>query len=988
MTTGPASPASAGPGESWAEIIARWTPNGIVFMSSLCFMSIEMCAGRLVSRHIGSSIYTWTTVIGVHFAGMSIGNYLGGRLAARWRPKVILGQLFLLASFLCLSVLWLNRALGGVNDTSSWPSARYSLACGVEVTSNTLAILRDAGTAEDVVKRIEAALRGRTYSTEERLVAAIPADLVAFKEAVLAAAEPMGPAYQGMREDGVPDAVLQALRKLADRKFTSSGEIEDAVERAIGAASTAPDYNAGDVAEFRKSAVKHAREDSVFQFPIRLIAMTAFIFLAPALALGLISPVAAQMAIDACRTSGRAVGNVYAWGAVGSIIGTFLTGFVAVSTFFVYSLIALTSLVLASIAVAVATPRLLQCVWLSLLSVLVVLVVHQRRGATALDLNPEEVDRRNRGESNLQELWHKLPEQLGNTIRIRDEDLSDHTLESNYQFIKVSKRSHGDAGGAKDLLVLSLDHLIHGYVKLKMPKDKADKPFNEDDAVFDETHLHYAYEEVYALSAARAVVDRFREEPGTGRMLPPKMKGLFLGGGSYTFQRYMVDTYPGEEYVVAPGDTLSSIVRAQYKPDGKMVDSEARDLEDRVRRFNAAALGGQRDDQLEPGTRLTLPSLSDVAELDPMVTEVNHTRLKLKRFDQEPRIKTWNYDARNFVESASAAGWTERYDVIFQDAFNHYSVPYHLTTKEFNDKVGSLLTKDGVYICNVIDKYETARFMSATVVTMRASFDHVYVLGDKRRSQRYGRETFVVVGKGWKGRPGAADAPSAPLNLEHLGGYSDRVLRPVKDVKNPRDPEDPAVKVLRERLGTGDAVGLEQILARLEKETPEQVYQYLLRLKKVDFRVLHVSESDDPEDVRVRKSISFNDQETRDLIVEKGRPPALSASIRNMVLVRAFFGRTPASFVLSEKNLEKMREAGVPGDVLAKLTAVEGRSFSTAEAFSDRLGELLTQAELKQYKSRIVREARDIDAEKSPPLVLTDSRAPVDDLLSPLFEED
>ena len=50
-------------------------------MISLAFMGFEMAPGRLVSRHLGSSIYGWTSVIGVLLGGLSLGNFLGGKLA-------------------------------------------------------------------------------------------------------------------------------------------------------------------------------------------------------------------------------------------------------------------------------------------------------------------------------------------------------------------------------------------------------------------------------------------------------------------------------------------------------------------------------------------------------------------------------------------------------------------------------------------------------------------------------------------------------------------------------------------------------------------------------------------------------------------------------------------------------------------------------------------------------------------------------------------
>ena len=56
-------------------------PSATVFFSSACIMVLEIVAGRLVARHLGSSLYTWTSVIGVVLAGITLGNVLGGRIA-------------------------------------------------------------------------------------------------------------------------------------------------------------------------------------------------------------------------------------------------------------------------------------------------------------------------------------------------------------------------------------------------------------------------------------------------------------------------------------------------------------------------------------------------------------------------------------------------------------------------------------------------------------------------------------------------------------------------------------------------------------------------------------------------------------------------------------------------------------------------------------------------------------------------------------------
>ena len=59
----------------------------------------------------------------------------------------------------------------------------------------------------------------------------------------------------------------------------------------------------------------------------RIAAHIFLVFLLPSTMLGCIGPQAAKMALDAGRQVGHTLGNVYAWGAFGSIVGTFLTGF-------------------------------------------------------------------------------------------------------------------------------------------------------------------------------------------------------------------------------------------------------------------------------------------------------------------------------------------------------------------------------------------------------------------------------------------------------------------------------------------------------------------------------------------------------------------------------------------------------------------------------------------------------------------------------------
>ena len=82
-----------------------WQPNLIVFVSSACIMILELVAGRIIAPYVGVSLYTWTSVIGVVLAGISLGNYLGGRLADRWASLRLLGGIFLLGGLSSLGIL-------------------------------------------------------------------------------------------------------------------------------------------------------------------------------------------------------------------------------------------------------------------------------------------------------------------------------------------------------------------------------------------------------------------------------------------------------------------------------------------------------------------------------------------------------------------------------------------------------------------------------------------------------------------------------------------------------------------------------------------------------------------------------------------------------------------------------------------------------------------------------------------------------------------
>ncbi|WP_156013129.1 fused MFS/spermidine synthase [Thioalkalivibrio sp. HK1] len=62
---------------------ARLLYGLVVFGSSAILLMLEITAGRLIAPYVGVSIYSWTSIIGVILAGLSLGSWLGGVWADR-----------------------------------------------------------------------------------------------------------------------------------------------------------------------------------------------------------------------------------------------------------------------------------------------------------------------------------------------------------------------------------------------------------------------------------------------------------------------------------------------------------------------------------------------------------------------------------------------------------------------------------------------------------------------------------------------------------------------------------------------------------------------------------------------------------------------------------------------------------------------------------------------------------------------------------------
>ncbi len=540
------------------------------FLASMGFMALEMGAGRMVTRHLGSSIYGWTSVIGVLLGGLSLGNYLGGKIADHIRSEKQASWLFLVASILVIWVLIWETPPNLPESLTKWVMDHWKIDLAWE------------------------------------------------------------------RDSALSWALIWPLS---------------------------------------------------LAWPSRVLLVVSIMFFLPAVGMGTVSPVVAKLAVDRVRRSkrtGTAIGQVYAWGMVGSILGTFLTGFYLIEILGTKGLMLTIAATMALAATFLGTAW--HAAWAGIPLGLCIIafapgVWFEKQGrAWGIRENHGEVDAKKDG-------------------------AVAYAKESKYYYIKV-ENEYDPLGLQKRVLVL--DSLIHGYCILDHPE-----------------RLDYDYEHIYALVTRRSIAERTGKEAASITNFP--LKTLFLGGGSYTFPRYILNEYP-----------------------------------------HASA---------------------EVAEIDRSVTETNHLAIGLPR--DTPIQTTWG-DARRFVENNYKK---KKFNVIYGDAFNDFSVPWHLTTLEFNRKIAEMLDDDGIYMINIIDVYESdaqaeadlknedgdkknnrkvrlhaksneqalerARslggFLGSWVETAKLTFPHIYVFGTNSRPGLGIRETFVVA------------ACKKPLDLNDLG---------------------------------------------------------------------------------------------------------------------------------------------------------------------------------------------------------------------------
>lgn len=112
----------------------------------------------------------------------------------------------------------------------------------------------------------------------------------------------------------------------------------------------------------------------------------------------------------------------------------------------------------------------------------------------------------------------------------------------------------------------------------------------------------------------------------------------------------------------------------------------------------------------------------DVVDIDPDVIAI------AKQYFQVPedaRLHLFAMDARRFVQETKAV-----YDVIYLDAYNSDTIPFHLTTREFYAEIRSRLAPGGVVVSNIIGTLRGSQsaFFRTMYRTLSESFATVYTV--------------------------------------------------------------------------------------------------------------------------------------------------------------------------------------------------------------------------------------------------------------------
>lgn len=674
------------------------SPHATIFVSSACIMVIELVAGRIIARHVGVSLYTWTAIIGVIMAGISLGNHYGGRIADKTRPRHALVLLFFLSALSCALILPLSALAGGLGH---FPGMPWPFRIFLHALITFLAPSTTLGMITPVVAKMGLEYhraQGRTVGgifacgVAGSLVGTFSAGfylIMLWRASTLVLLSATGMVFLGL-------AYLLSiiLRPEPQESACASPSHPDAKTPArlwIYAAFTVFVSNAAFMAfEFAVTRII-ARE-----FGSSLYTWTLVI----GVVLGGISfgnYLGGRIADRSC--SSRTIALVFALSALLVLLSPLCNTFAGIlrnTNFHIASLswpmqIAfqlVTMCLIPCFAIGMVSPivtkRLLESgrapgasvgtvySWGSIGSIFgtflsgyllvqwlgslpLVALVAFTLILVALCYTPKSVLTWTAVLVCMAAFLSSLPlfpqlRPLSDLmqLRITANPRAVYEDESQYSYIAIVEDRKEPA-----IREMYLDQLVHTRIDMR-----------------DHTRLLYEYEWIYS-----EVMEKTHPSPES-------VRALVIGGGGYAYPHYLEETRPGSQIMVA--------------------------------------------------------------EIDPAVTEAAHVALD---FPRDTTIQIENRDARNVVDDlirrSNSDPSFQKFNYIFGDSINDYTVPYHLTTLEFNQCLYNLLEENGIYLFNMIDMLDSGAFLAAVINTCRQTFEHVAVFNTGRRS--FIRDTFVVV---------------------------------------------------------------------------------------------------------------------------------------------------------------------------------------------------------------------------------------------------
>ncbi len=107
----------------------------VAFLSGAILMALELTGSRVLQQNFGGSIFNWGSLIGLFLAAMSVGYYIGGRMADRWPKPLLLGLCLVLAGlFILLLPRYANPVCEHILDRDYGDRANPLIACTILFT--------------------------------------------------------------------------------------------------------------------------------------------------------------------------------------------------------------------------------------------------------------------------------------------------------------------------------------------------------------------------------------------------------------------------------------------------------------------------------------------------------------------------------------------------------------------------------------------------------------------------------------------------------------------------------------------------------------------------------------------------------------------------------------------------------------------------------------------------------------------------------------